>query len=81
MSAFASTTIIDQIAARTPPTRRSRFNANTLINTTTDPTSISNVGRSANPTDAIPIAVGGIKYNVIVARLKSTCWSTNPHAR
>jgi hypothetical protein len=55
-----------------PTTRRSRFNASTLTSTTTAPTTTINVGCSPKPTDAMAIAVGGIRYIVIVARLKST---------
>ncbi len=59
-------------ATRIATHRRSRFNANTLSNTTMPPTTIINVGRSPSANEAIAIAVGGTRYKVIVARLKST---------
>lgn len=61
--------------------RRSRFNASTLASTTTEPTTTITVSRSPNANDAMPMAVGGIRYSVIVARLRSTCASTYAQAR
>ena len=60
-AASASKQIQGQTSAlRTTPTGYSIFNANTMI--TADPASTSNIGRSPNPTEAIPFAVGGIRY-------------------
>ena len=55
--------------------------ASTLINTTSAPTITINPGRSPSRAAAISMAVGGVRYSAMAARLASTWRKTKAQAR